>query len=760
MLKKSMGIFLSGIMLLTGCSQNINHAETNVTQTLIANSQTAAVVDATSTLTNAFNLVWKDSRDYSNEAVPFTQTQYTAVVPQYSVDATLSNVVNSSKFKGLSEEQIQKLVNNGFVVLNPNADKAYYYMKMYDIYEENEYKNIPNFITVDVALHIYHKFFDETLKTIEKEQLYTDLQQLTKSMLEKTKTLYLQTSDEAIKKDLADIMVYFSVANKLANDTYGDIPQQMFAIAEKEINLIEQSQGYVESPLFGFDVNYEQFIVRGHYTADEALQKYFKTMMWYGLIGYPFEKNSGELDYAFIEKAMMITYLAFLESSNSNDIALWDKIYAPTNFFVGQSDDITIFNMKNLMIEVYGDQVTLQTIKNEKYRNKLAQAVNKLEPPQINYKLVTGKVDTPTKKQFRFMGQRYTLDGNIMQELMFPIIRYKPTGLDVAAAFGNQRAEAIAKKDYLMKLDEKTYSNTLNKLKDKVDSLEQKDWQNNMYNGWLWTLKALWTKKDDVSGLPLFMKTQAWEDKSISTGLGSYAELKHDTVLYAKQPCAEKGGGEELQEYCPNYVEPAVEVYDRLLWLVSYSKVNLEKRGLLSDKNKAALEGMQELYELLRTCSVKELENTPLTEEENRALKYIGGKIEYIDDDLSSENNQAISSALVSDVAGIADVGQFLEIGTGLPNDILVATYNNGKVYLARGAVYSYYEFVSDKPLTDEQWHQELGIEKVKDGEWEYEKINPELVQKNTPKQPGWIESFKSLEQNNVDIPNIEYNVQ
>ena len=113
------------------------------------------------------------------------------------------------------------------------------------------------------------------------------------------------------------------------------------------------------------------------------------------------------------------------------------------------------------------------------------------------------------------------------------------------------------------------------------------------------------------------MQNQAWEDKTISTGLGSYAELKHDTVLYTKSPVAEMGGGGELQEYCPNYVEPAVEVYDRLLWLVRYSKANLKKRDLLSENAEDILKSLEEVYELFIVCSVKELENTPLSEEEN-----------------------------------------------------------------------------------------------------------------------------------------------
>ena len=773
-------IFLSVILLLTGCNSNVDKTSQGDTQYQPVNNvpETKTDTDAktdndtssktetdtdndnvteTDTESDGIQLVWKNQTDYINEEVEFRPTSYTANVPEYQIASDLSNVDNMNRFNGFTEEQLNKLKNNGFVVLDPNPDKAYYYMKMYDIYEENQYKQIPNFITVDVAIHLYHKFFDETLKRIEKEQLFDALKQLTENILQKSIMLYSMDTNQTVKEELSHNIVYFSVANKLINDSYGDIPNELISIAEAEIEKIESAKGYSKSPLFGFDINYEQFIVRGHYTGDEALEKYFKTMMWYGLIGYPFYDKSGNPDYESITKALIITYTANLELNGIDDITLWDKIYAPTDFFVGQSDDITLFDMKKVITEVYGLDPALEDFKNEAYYEKLIEEIKKLPAPQIQHRLITDAVDTPTGKQFRFMGQRYTLDANIMQELMFPILRPVPTGLDVVGAFDNERAETLVKDSYLMNLSPEKYSQELQLMKDKVKSLKLSDWQQNLYNGWLWVLKSVWAVNENTENLPFFMQNQAWYDKNIQTGLGSYAELKHDTVLYAKQPVAEMGGLEEPEEFYPHYVEPAVEVYDKLLWLVKYSKVNLEKKGLLSKSSEFPLEQLESIYQLFRDCSVKELEYIPLSEEENRALKLIGGTMEIIDDSLSQEYKQSISSAVVSDVAGIADAGMFLEIGTGLPNEIWVAVSSEGKVYLARGVVYSYYEFLSGKPLTDQEWHEMLGIERVEVEEWHYEQINPELLLKNVPPQPEWIRTFKSSEENRVDITPIEY---
>lgn len=710
-------------------------------------------------VTNEILLEWKELEDYTNIDIPFIPTEYSPKVPKYKIASDLSNIENIYRFDGFSEKQMKKLIQNGFIVLEPNPDRAYIYMKMYDVYETNEYLNIPSFITVDSAIHMYHKFFDETLKQIEKEDLLKALDQLSSSMLEKSIDMYRKDSNIAVKQELEHSIIYFSVANKLINDSYGELPDELLEIAKKEIEKIEESEGYGKSPLFGFDINYEQFIPRGHYDGDEQLEKYFKTMMWYGLIGYPFKDEQGNLDYDSISKALLITYISFLNGNKNevDDITLWDKIYAPTNFFVGQSDDITIFDLKEVIINVYGELPTPADFKDESYNNKLAEEIKKLPTPQIQHKLITGAVDTPTDKQFRFMGQRYTLDADIMQNLMFPIERPVPTGLDVAGAFGNKRAEEIAKENYLHNITPEKYSKELKKMKDKVEALELKDWQQNLYNGWLWVLKSVWSNKEDLEGLPIFMKNQAWYDKNIQTGLGSYAELKHDTVLYAKQPVAEMGGGEEPKDKFYHYVEPNVEVYDRLLWLVKFSKTNLEKRNLLSERREASLNSLERIYELLRDCSVKELENIPITEDENNSLRFIGGALEGIDASLAEDYQKSLSSAIISDVAGLADVGMFLEIGTGLPNEIYVVVQNQGRVYLTRGFTYSYYEFLSEKPLTDRQWQEGLGIEKIEEGDWSYQQINPEKLLKNVPPQPSWMESFKSFEENRVNISTVEY---
>ena len=88
-------------------------------------------------------------------------------------------------------------------------------------------------------------------------------------------------------------------------------------------------------------------------------------------------------------------------------------------------------------------------------------------------------------------------------------------------------------------------------------------------------------------GYPTFMTNQAWADKNLSTFLGSWTELRHDTILYVKQVYAEMGGGGPPASVDDRgYVEPNPYLYAKLAALTKMTKDGLDGRGLLSDKNR------------------------------------------------------------------------------------------------------------------------------------------------------------------------------
>ena len=235
----------------------------------------------------------------------------------------------------------------------------------------------------------------------------------------------------------------------------------------------------------------------------------------------------------------------------------------------------------------------------------------------------------------------------------------------------------------------------------------------NLYWNWLYGLRPLLEEKGE--GYPSFMQTEAWVDKDIHAFLGSWAELRHDTILYAKQSYtvfAESAPPPPPEEVPAGYVEPQPEVYARLAALTRQMLDGLGGRGLLSDEYRGNLMRMEDLLLDLKTISEKELRGESLTEDEMRRIRHIGDDLEGIVT-LSDETAEEITSETDERMAVVADVhtdlnppAEVLEEAVGDAFVIYVLVPVGERLVLAQGAVFSYYEFkqpLSDR-LTDEAW--------------------------------------------------------
>ena len=672
-------------------------------------------------------------------------------IPDYSVASDLSNIINKDDFE-FSEEAKKLLVKNAFVVVPAKKKEFFSVYNDTMIYEENRYHRIPNFITTDSMLHNYHLAFDHLLRTLEKEELFRELTNLSYEMLKVSRDQYEELKgtewENAAKRNFA----FFMVADKILYPE-AEIPEDIKKEVEQELSLIEKHEKISSSPVMniGYDLSkeilietpqglqsleafkedYSQYVPRGHYTKDENLKKYFKAMMWYGRM--TFRLKSPEET----KSAVLIT-LALKGSADRR--SSWDKIYEPTVFFVGKSDDISFYDYYDLLKEIYGeDQLNLSLISaNRKKFDLFMEKAKELSPPQINsIPIFDPAFQSDREKEikgFRFMGQRFTIDAAIFQRLMYrevgdknhtceegtlkwamcPISRCLPKALDIPAAMGSDKALDILKNQG--ELDYACYPENMAKTREHIASLDISVWTQNLYWDWLYSLLPLGREKTD--GYPSFMKNLAWVHKELNTYLGSWTELKHDTILYAKQPMAELGGGpsEEEQVDDRGYVEPNPYVYARLASLLKMTKEGLRARELLSKKNENFLDRLKTLALALKTISEKELNNVLLTDKEYDLIRTYGGSLEHIwlealeDRGIVSENQLSDEPApIVADVATDPN-GSCLEEATGDIFEIYAAVPVEGVLRIAKGGVYSHYEFtwpIADR-LTDEAWREML----------------------------------------------------
>lgn len=92
-------------------------------------------------------------------------------------------------------------------------------------------------------------------------------------------------------------------------------------------------------------------------------------------------------------------------------------------------------------------------------------------------------------------------------------------------------------------------------------------------------------------------------------------------------------------------------------------------------------------------------------------------------------------AAIIADIATDPE-GAVLEVGTGDPSNIFVVIEVDGKVKLAKGSVYSFYQFAwpLDDRLTDSKWRQMLGIHENAEGNYEKDA---------SIEKPGWTASYR-----------------
>ncbi len=214
------------------------------------------------------------------------------------------------------------------------------------------------------------------------------------------------------------------------------------------------------------------------------------------------------------------------------------------------------------------------------------------------------------------------------------------------------------------------------------------------------------------------MQTEVWLRKDLHTGLASWTELKHDTVLYAKQPSGLGGGGAPLTSF--GYVEPNPLVFARIAVVAAMTYQGLVERGLADPAeyiDSAVYTGFQAtLYELrglayqaaqLAEIARKELAGEPRTEDEYWTIFGFGNYLWGLLATLSPDMTNPDPVALVTDVASNPSARIVLQEAVGNVDYIyVVVPASTGGWQLVRGGVFSYYEWIGDinQRMTDAEW--------------------------------------------------------
>ena len=625
---------------------------------------------------------------------------YEPNVPYTQIKSDLSNV----DLQGLSISQKVKtqLATYGFSLVDEGIEDIY---ELYIGQDET-----PKFITTDLCLHAYHVLYDISLRVLEGTYFSSDFEVMLNALRDDQISQRASVTDLIVQDALNRNIAYLSVMLFLLDNTSYPIPSSVASLVNAELQNIETGS-FATSAIFGYLEDYSQYKVRGHYTRNDLLSKYFKAMMYAGRMGFLLQSPEDDVEMGIKHTRMsMLLISSFNVTIGAGNVwDYWDRIYEPTVFYVGASDDLTpaeYYQVWKQYGSLMGDDLA-----DESVIVSIISTLKASRKPQINSMLINEMFDIENVTHgFRLLGQRFIPDSYIFQNLVHTAVlgRFMPNGLDIFSVFGSSRAEKYLQSENSTYAD---YNDQILGLRAEFGNLTAYDWTQNLYWLWLYTLFPLLNPASE--GYPGFMLSDAWTDKALMTTLGSWAELRHDTILYAKQSYSQYTS---IPELLKGYVEPYPEVYTRLSSLVQMMNDGLDTRGLLVDTFKSKLTQIEAIFDRLVEISIKELENQPLNESDylfiNHAGENIGVLASYHDPENENYTSEADNRmAIIADVHTDPNWGEVLEVGTGNPFSIYVVVPDtNGHLRLTRGGTFSYYEFKNPltNRLSDEEWHNML----------------------------------------------------
>jgi hypothetical protein len=699
-----------------------------------------------------------------------TPVSFTPSSPQYPLPLDLSQIGNSKQIQNecnLNAGQETILERNGFVVIPWSDDDTV------EPYKTLKSREIPIFVTTDTLLHLYHIQFNEILKRIEEEEFYSQLINMSLAMLKRAETDYQAFSQPTLKEAARRNVAYFAVALSLlqtpSNKIDFAIPSYVKNEVSEEIKNIEAHQGFSPSAIFNspdsqnlYEEDHSQYVPRGHYTRSDILKSYFKTMMWYGRMAFLLKGGPDALiaeedaEIATIQASLISAELPGVKVSDYTAKDIWDRIYTVTSFFVGTADDLTPYEYLSSLKKIFGQEFALNQLSGESKMLELKAELARLRNPEIYGGSGVCVIYPPVTKErlyeclaktkgMRFMGQRFVPDSYMFQNLVTPAVgmyvgtgnpftmkmtqlgpaRCFPRGLDVMAVLGSDRAYEILKREGDTEYQGKdtSYDQQLKQLKDQFAAFTEEDWHRNLYWSWLYALKPL--LNEFGKGYPTFMQTEAWQHKELNTALASWTELRHDTILYAKQSYTPTLSSAPLPpKPLLGYIEPVPEFYARMLDLTKMTRQGLSQLGALSQEEDNRLASLESVLDRSLMISISELEGKVLTDDDYDFIRDFGNSLENIICGVEAEGKE---TTIVADVhTDTNEPPEVLEEGVGYVDLILVAyKVPDGRIIIGAGPTLSYYEFKQpiDNRLTDEQWKQMLESDQA-------------------PPRPAWTSSF------------------
>lgn len=618
------------------------------------------------------------------------------------------------------------LEKRGFVISETRRFPSFIYG-----YQTLYLQDLPLYVSADSILYAVHQSYDALLLRVEMYALIPALQRLLGAMRAELASGAGSALGQSAR---ADADLYLSVAASLL----GDEPIDPVAGASKAevaslVAKANAAQGEEELVLFDAKrhLDFSQFEPRGHYTETEELKRYFRAMMWLGRVDFRILETQEDGSQLFRRRQLEGAY-ALRALMSPASLADWKRVDLIIGAFVGEHDSMVVPELDSLLSDLglsspsdlakASDATIAQAVVSGGYgTQRIASHI------MING---LGSGTLPLSSSFLLFGQRYVLDSHVFSNVVYDRVqhgtqlRMMPSPLDAAfAAFGNDQAGLLLGPE----LEQWKYAPDLASMRVLADAHPAEYWQANLYNSWLGMLRVLSPGAAVASpksmGLPAVTGTEAWGRRLLNTQLSSWAELRHDTLLYAKQSYT---GGASC-EFPDAYVEPYPEFFAKLGAFATRGATLVS--GLDLGPGSSVVTQAQAYFE---TVSLVAARLGKMAENQRTGAPHSAEQMAFINDavvvdegcgdpsfqsgwykKLFFEPGRGIKlDPVIADVhtqptdEGGSMVGKVLHVGTGMPRLMVVTvdTCSGPRAYA--GLASSYFEHVTSNfdRLTDEEW--------------------------------------------------------
>ncbi len=613
----------------------------------------------------------------------------------------------------------------------------------YSALDEIHSADLPLIFTTDAMLQTIYRSYDNILMSLEEQRFITMLNNILFSSLIYNYRAYGNEDYAVLVRD------YLLTALHLLDPSRSDI--QLTDEALRYISLVE-SEEMGKYDIYGRPklTDFSQFKPRGHYTETPRLSNYFRAMMWLSRADLSFEIFGADTAGAEAKAAA--------NTMKAASLCLWDCVVASgtysqwlhfnrvIEFMVGMSDGGTIRDMGSLAhsLDIENVPEFLTDFNAAAFDSALVDL-----PLGVQMILSEGKTYLPGEhdslslsRTMSFMPQRFILDSYTFSQLVFPLVekRYLPSSLDIAFTLGDNSALTDHRD-----LHHSAVPGILGAQRKLYDGISKTGWQSNLYTSWLYFLRTLNGAENNTAVSPVF-RTLAWRKKMRNTQLMSWAHLRHNTILYAKQSYT----GIPICEHPRAYVEPYPDFFHAVRTYANMGRDFFESSepGIAQYFGRVA-EISGKLWEAAERTAAG-LPPTPAQEEWIKQvlvpkqtngcvpLKVLDGW--YFDLIYEKDGSSRPSSGETEQFTTIADVHtkpaspltgphKVLHAATGLVNIMAVVVELNDCNMVFAGPVGSFYDVITSdssapERLNDEEWEKAISE-------------NQDIV-----KRPDWIQSL------------------